>query len=133
MDFHIDYTALVVAAVAKSVIGAIWYSPILFGKQWASLAGVRAPAKADMAKPIVGELIGNFIIAYVLVHILHHVNAHDWQMGAMVGFWVWLGFVATFGFSAVLWEKKPVKLYAINIGNALLSLAAMGAILAMWH
>jgi hypothetical protein len=33
-QIDINYVAVFVAALASMIIGAAWYSPILFGKEW---------------------------------------------------------------------------------------------------
>ncbi len=36
----INYWAVLVAAVVSMVIGALWYSPVLFGKLWMKYSGL---------------------------------------------------------------------------------------------
>ncbi|MBI3026774.1 DUF1761 domain-containing protein, partial [Candidatus Woesearchaeota archaeon] len=50
----------------------------------------------------------------------------------VLGFWVWIGFLATTQIGMVLWEGKPIKLYIINTLHYLVVLAVMSAILAVW-
>src|SRR3989337_3239270 len=38
-EVSVNYLAVVVAAVASMIIGAIWYSPRVFGKMWMRLTG----------------------------------------------------------------------------------------------
>ncbi len=33
---HLNWLAIVVAALSTFLIGGLWYSPLLFGKQWMS-------------------------------------------------------------------------------------------------
>jgi hypothetical protein len=51
----------------------------------------------------------------------------------MTGFWVWLGFFAPLQSDEVLWGGKPWKLFFINTSYRLVSLLAMGLILALWR
>jgi hypothetical protein len=53
-------------------------------------------------------------------------------MGLATAFHVWLGFVATVQFTDALFQKKSLKLFAINTGFQLVCFIAMGAILATW-
>ena len=53
--------------------------------------------------------------------------------GAHVGFWVWLGFIATTYFSAVIWQKMHPKEFFIHVGYSLIALLLMGGVLAVWH
>ena len=46
----INYWAVLVAAVAYMILGAIWYSPILFGSAWMRLIGkTKEQAMADFS------------------------------------------------------------------------------------
>jgi len=49
-----------------------------------------------------------------------------------VGFFNWLGFVAVVTIGTVTYLRKPFQLFLIQNGYLLLSLLAMGAILAVW-
>ncbi|OLC56924.1 MAG: hypothetical protein AUH85_04650 [Chloroflexi bacterium 13_1_40CM_4_68_4] len=40
INFGVNYLAVIVGAVAAFAIGAIWYSPPLFGKQYAGSYGL---------------------------------------------------------------------------------------------
>jgi hypothetical protein len=57
----------------------------------------------------------------------------DWLKGALAGFWVWLGFMATLLVSLWGYENRSLKLIAINLGNNLIALVLMGALLAVWR
>ena len=43
----VNYWAILVSGVAAVVIGAVWYSPGVFGKAWMQLVGFK---KEDMKK-----------------------------------------------------------------------------------
>ncbi len=129
----INIWALVVAAVVKFLFGWLWYAPFLFGNAWAQMTGITPEKmKPTLPKVIVGDLITSFIMAFVLVHAVRYAGATTAGEGAMVGFLNWLGFVFVATFMAVLYEKRPLKLFLINNGYLLLSLLAMGAIVAAW-
>jgi hypothetical protein len=53
--------------------------------------------------------------------------------GLLVAFLIWLGFIVTTQYSAVIWAKKPLNVFLCDIGCELLSLLAMGAILSLWR
>jgi len=50
----------------------------------------------------------------------------------MLGFHVWLGFVATVQLTGALFAKQSMKLFAINTGYQLVCYLVMGAILTAW-
>ncbi|MGH9885304.1 MAG: hypothetical protein ACREBE_07235 [bacterium] len=36
---HVNYLAVLVSAVAIFMLGGLWYSPVMFAKQWVALQG----------------------------------------------------------------------------------------------
>jgi hypothetical protein len=102
---NINLWMVLVAAIASTVLGMLWYSPFLFGGLWLKLSGIKLK-KVKKAKD---------------------------PAGAAVGIWLWLGFMAVATLNQVLWEGKPLKLYILNNAYNLLSLMTMGAILAVWR
>ena len=134
----INYVAVLVAAVVYMVIGFLWYSPILFGRPWMKLVGMKEGSMQGNQKAMMKSMGLSFLTAlvmtYVLAHFVYYVSATTPTQGMQLGFWVWLGFVATMGANEYIFavKPKPWKLYGINVGYILVSLLAMGAILAAW-
>mgnify|MGYP001580390221 CR=1 FL=1 len=136
VQVSINYLAVVAAAVASMVIGFLWYGP-LFGKQWMALMKFDAKKMKEAQKKGMGKIyalafLTSLIMSYVLAHFVDYVEAKTIADGIVLGFWVWIGFLATTQIGSVLWEGKPVKLYLINTLHYLVALAVMSAILAVW-
>ncbi len=137
-DAVVNYWAVLVAAVVNMVVGFVWYSPVLFAKPWMKAMGWDAKSMEKMKKNTnMGKtyglmFVGALVAAYVLSLVVDWAGATTWQQGAMVGFWVWLGFVATVGLGNVLFEGKNMTLFYISMGYQLVTLAIAGAILATW-
>ena len=132
-SFPINYIALVVATLAKGALGWLWYSPALFLNPWMQLTGINADQmKSGMGKAVAVETASNFVMAFVLVHAVHYAGARGAMQGAAVGFFNWLGFVLAIAVAGASYEKRPLKLVAINTGYQLLGLLVMGAIVAAW-
>src|SRR2546422_9534001 len=133
---RMNYLAIVVAAVAAFVVGAVWYSPLLFGKAYMEVRGMDPAAMADM-RPRAGELLGelakNLVVAFVLAHFVVRLGVGDLKGAVQLGLWVWVGFQAMLLMGAVLHEKMPWMLYAIHAGDALVKTLLMTAILGVWR
>lgn len=125
----INYLALIIAAIIPMIVGFIWYGP-LFGKQWMKLAGVTKKdmeaKKSEMPKTYGIMLVASLVMAYVLSQFVTTGGAIS---GAMVGFWIWLGFVVTVKLTDVLFNGNPKQLFYIDISYRLVSLVLMGAVL----
>ncbi len=133
----INYIAVLVAAIVSMVLGALWYSPLLFAKPWMKLSGMteqkmNEAKKKGMAIMYVLAFVGCFVTSYVMAHFVDYTEATTFFLGMQAGFWIWLGFLATTTLGMVLWEGKPWALWMLNNGHLLLNLLVMGGILAMW-
>ena len=132
-----NYWAVVVAAVAAFVEGAVWNSSLLFGKERMRLLGMNPDAMAGTKLPVgrmLGELFKVLVIAYVLAHLVALLGMVDWMAALQLGAWVWIGFQATLLLGAVIWENMPWKLYAIHAGDALtwICASASSASISAW-
>jgi hypothetical protein len=140
MHFHdINLLAVLVAAVATMVVGFLWYSPLLFAKPWMKEMGYDANDQARMeemkrsAGPAYGgSFLASLVSAFILALFLHWLRAQSLEFGLMVGFHVWLGFVATVQFTSALFTKQSMRLFGINTGYQLVCYLAMAAILTCW-
>jgi len=132
-EIPLHLAPILVAAVVKMAIGALWYSPFLFLPAWHRTSGVtEAEMKSGMARAIAIDLVGSLIMAFVLVHAVKYAGATTAAQGLAVGFFNWLGFIAVVTIGTVTYLRKPFQLFLIQNGYLLLSLLAMGAILAAW-
>ncbi len=131
-----NYWAVVVAAVAAFVVGALWYSPVLFGKVYMEVRGLDPRAIAEVRPPaaeLIGEFARNLVIAFVLAHSVVRLEVDNWSGAVQLALWVWVGFQAMLLLGAVLHEKMPPKLYAIHVGDALVKTLLMTVILGLWR
>ena len=132
----VNYLAVLAAAIASMIVGFIWYGP-LFGKMWMQSMKMdnkkmQEAKKKGMGKTYILAFLTTLIMSYVLAHFVDYVEAKTVMDGIILGFWLWIGFLATTQIGSVLWEGKPVKLYLINTLHYLVALAVMAAILAVW-
>ena len=136
----INYLAVFVAALVNMVIGSIWYGPLL-GKAWMKEIGMKPMKMTDKVKKqmmyqyslmFVGSLFMSWVLANAVIFANAYMHMEGVWAGALTGFFNWLGFVAPVTLGSVLWEGKSWKMWCINNGYYLITLVAMGKILAMW-
>ncbi|OGL60163.1 hypothetical protein A2752_02040 [Candidatus Uhrbacteria bacterium RIFCSPHIGHO2_01_FULL_46_23] len=125
----VNWIAIVIAAVARFVVGAMWYSPMVFGKQWKETVG---SSPSEVPEAIAVQAVGSLVMAYVLAQIIGHIGATDLWTGAVVGLMMWLGFVASIMLPGVMFEKRPMNFFFIYSGYQLVTMLVMGAIIAVW-
>ena len=79
-----------------------------------------------------GQFIRNLIVAYVFARLIGRLGIVRLMDSLRLGLWVWLGFQAMQIAGAVLHEGYPPALYAIHIGDALMTTLIMTAIIGAW-
>jgi hypothetical protein len=75
------------AAVVQFVLGALWYSPLLFGKWWMQVMEVAHLSKdelAKMQKEMTPAYIAQFVCAFVMVWVLA-LNIEAVKLNALAG------------------------------------------------
>jgi hypothetical protein len=123
-------SAFLAACLVKIVVGALWYSPVLFLRSWQRFTGVSDETmRGGMAKGMATWILGALLMTFVLSHAVYYAGAHGMAAGAAVGFFNWLGFILVVQLDDWAAAKRPFGLLAINAGANLVSLLIMGAIL----
>ena len=134
MNFtDVSILAIILAVVANMVIGALWYSPILFANIWVKALGKKMEdinpkgANIGYALTTLGGIFTAFVLS-LLIHLLDTVTILD---GAIIGFLV--GLVAAFReLSPTFFESRKYMLFFISAGYHIVSLTIMGIIIALF-
>jgi hypothetical protein len=129
--------AILVAAVVAFLIGGLWYSPLLFAKQWMA-AHAHSPEdvqrmKADAPRAYGISFVAFLVMATILQMLLNHLGVLDWRKGALWAAHIWLGFALTIGLMANVYSGKKFSVFLIDAGYQLVYLVVMGAILGAWQ
>ncbi len=137
-EVDINYLAVLVVTAVAFGLGALWFSPVLFGKSWMEAIGkTEEEIKAEMenqSMPLIYGLtfVAWLVTAFVLAHFVDYAAATSLMDGLQTGFWTWLGFAVTYEVIHGLFEARPPRLMMINSGYHLVSLLIMGGVLAAW-
>ncbi|MBC2843889.1 DUF1761 domain-containing protein [Winogradskyella flava] len=162
MELPINLLAIVVAAVAALVIGAIWYSPKVFGNAWMKASGMTEEKMKSGNMALIFGLV--LLFAALLNILLMQFTNHQWGALGMVGgdpenakasFEAFMadygnahrsfghgalhgGIFGVFGALPIigtiaLFERKSAKYIFINSGYWIVTLAIMGGIICAWH
>lgn len=130
-----NFLAVLVGAIIFMVLGALWYGP-LFAKPWIAAMGktmAEIQAEGGVAKAYALTFVGALITTLVMAMAIGGSGQMDLVGGAVAGALLWLGFVATSSLGSVVFEGRPVALYAITNGYHLVAYAIVGALLAAWR
>lgn len=129
---HLNYLAVVAAALSTFLLGGLWYSPAVFGKAWMKENGFTEESMkgANMIK-IFGLAILLALISAVNLAMFLGEKATLGE-GVGYGFAAGAGWVATFVGMHYLFERKSFRLFLINAGYSIVALTIMGLIIAAW-
>jgi hypothetical protein len=130
---EINWLAILAAVIINVVVGSLWYSGKLFGKQWQKVTGKRAGEMGNGALGYGITILSSLLQAFILVHFVRYAGAITAVHGAEAGFWLWLGFVAATSIVHHIFEGRPWRLWQINAGYFLVVLVINGALLAAWR
>ena len=130
MGTEIHWLAVLVAAIAGSAVGVVWYGPV-FGKAWMAERGVTAEdgAKANMPLIFGTAFVLNLIASFVLDHVLGTYGAPDLGLSVMIAGGIALGFIATSLGVNYLFSRLSMRLFLIDAGYWLVVYCVMGVVL----
>jgi Protein of unknown function (DUF1761) len=132
----INWIAVLCGALGYFALGALWYSKVLFSKQWLTLTKIdpKDPeATKGMAMLMFMSFVWMFITALGIAILRDRVgDITGWKGGVKLGTVTGL----FFGVSAIsisyLYEKRPVGLNLINGGYTLLGNIVAAIIICSW-
>ena len=133
----LNWLAVVVAALAYFVLGAIWYAPPVFGKSWSSAGGFAPPAEGQGPGPavFVGPLVGNLIASVATGMLTIATGSATVSDGIVLGLVIGIGYAFTLlGITAIFESNKPAPLtwFLITATYHLVGLVIVAVILSTW-
>jgi hypothetical protein len=140
MHIVINYWAVIAAAAASMVVGAIWYARPVFGNTWGKLAGLkmdRPVTFGTMAPLLLTQMAASLLTAYILAHFIvfvHNYTLGEWvKDGAQTALWAWLGFTVARLAMHDMFEGRRKKLTILNAAYEVVTLVLMGVIIGWMH
>ena len=130
MEFN--YLAIALGGFGAWLLGALWYSPILFSKAWQKELGYTDEfvKKGNMALIFGLSLVCMMVMSFGLSFVISaHPDikwTHGFFHGCMMGFTM---AAMSIGIN-YLYQQKSLKLYLIDAGYQILMLGVSGAIMA---
>jgi hypothetical protein len=131
---HINWLAVLAAAVSSFVLGGLWYSKALFGRAWMSANNL---SDADLAKSNMAKIFGLSLVFAVIMaanlaaFLAEPKTTASW--GATAGFLAGFGWVALSIATIALFERRSWKYTLINGGYMTVSFVLMGVIIGAWR
>jgi hypothetical protein len=133
-QFYINHWAVLVCAAANLLLGALWYSPLLFYKAWMKENNFTDEdiKKVNPAKTYIITFLFSVIISYNLAFFLGDGKT-DMAWGTTAGFLAGFGFSALIFSVVALFELRSWKYILINSGYITIYFTVIGFILGTWR
>ena len=134
---QINFVAVFVAALSTFAVGALWYSPLAFGKLWLEVHGYdqekMKELQASAGRSYAVSFLCYLFMALVLSILVGLTGVATFVQGMWLGTLVWAGFAFTIGLTGNLFSDKPLSAFLIDTGYQLVYLNIMGGVLAAWR
>ena len=133
---HNTFIAVVAAALAAWIFGAIWYS--VLGKTWMAASGIapdeierRRKARKMPLAPMAVSFLCEIVMAVLLSLLLATLGVGDLISGAIVGLVLGIGFIATSVLVNNMFQGRKLMLSVIDSAHWIIVLTIEGAVLVL--
>ena len=127
---HNLYVAVVAAALAAWIFGAVYYG--VLGKAWQRAQGLDPEACKGQKMPIapmITSFASELVMAFIFLHILAALGVHSWQDGLVIGLMIGIAFMATTNLVNTMFQGKSLMLAVIDSGHWVGVAIIQGAVL----
>lgn len=132
MDFSgLSLLAVLAATVVGIVVGALWYSPLLFANQWMAALGKTPEEMGNPTQAMAAMPFNVVAMAFVIALLMNSVGATGALSGIVLGTLVWVGFALTAHVNLFLFEGRQLSLFLINIGHLWVTYVLMGIVIGL--
>jgi hypothetical protein len=130
----INHFAVFACALLNLVVGALWYSPVLFGRPWMRVNNLTEEQlkQAKFAPRMIAAFVLSLIMSYNLAAFLGGPDTTA-RWGAIAGLLTGLGWAAMIFAVIALFELRPVKYVLINGGFIVVYFTLIGFVLGLWR
>ncbi len=137
MSVSVNYLAVVVAAVISFVLGMIWHGP-LFAKTWAAARGITPEqmeaGKKEMPRFMALIAAALLVTAWGLAVLAGYLHLVTWMQGLKMGVLCWFAFSLTaVTAEAMMTTGRRMPQFLISAGSWLVTFAASGVVVSVWH
>jgi hypothetical protein len=135
--YQINYMAVAFGAVLYFFLGALWYSPFMFGNSWAALQGINT--EDAKSKNMTGVLLVTFTLillsGFILAFLIELIKSEPFIFveGLAITLLMFIGLVAPVLKITFLYEDKPYRLFLIDAGYHFSGYFILGTIISLWR
>lgn len=127
-----EWMAVATATISGMVLGALWYSPVLYGDAWLRSIGKSRDELVSPVAPMLGSLLACVLAATSVEFLVVATETTTLSGGLLLGLVLGIGVVATAMLSDNMFCGWGWPLFFIQSGYRVSYLALMGAICGLW-
>lgn len=129
-EITIDLFDILLSTAAGMALGALWYSPLAFGKAWMTAIGKTPEQLGSPKASMIGSVLACFVTALALSVIVSLTGLSGIMAGASLGAAIGIGIVFPAFLSDNLFCGWGRKLLWIQSGYRVVYIIVMAAIIA---
>ena len=132
---HVNFLSVVVSAAIYWILGALWYSKIIFGKLWMKNIGkTEEQVKEGFSyMAFIWSFIWSFVAAYGIARLMVWTGGHTVGDGILIGLLAGVCFVLAVMVINNLFERRPKSLLVINASYHTIALMIAGIVIGLWR
>jgi hypothetical protein len=133
---QINWLAVLVAAIAYFMLGALWYSKTLFGTKWGAAVGIdmNDPDKGKgMGKMMAGTFLLIIVTCIGIALLVNRIDLFSFASGLKLGLITGICFATTAVSISFIYESRSAALYFIDCGYHLAGHLIAAIILVLWR
>lgn len=125
----LNWWAIVVGVIVTMALGFWWYSEKAFGKVWRRLNNLQDGMGGDMKQVMLCAIISQFLIVGAYNYTLAVAGINPFCVSALIV----IGFISPLLAGASIWERRPWKLFWINLGHWVALFVILATIFTFWN
>ena len=127
---QINFLAVLLAAVSSFIIGGLWYSPAMFGRAWMRSNEFTNDHLRKRRMPVV-FMVSFLFSVLIAVNLAAFVGKAGLRFDLLAALAVGIGWVAPAMGITYLFERRSGRLFFINAGYHIVTVAVMGLIIGL--
>ena len=134
---NLNFIFIIVATIVGMGVGAIWYSPFVFGPLWIKSKGwTKEDVMAHRNSPMLPQMsimtLGTFVTALMLAALFNSLVVTGISGILFVGLCVWLGFAVPVKLGDYLFGGDSFTFFLLSIGHQFVVTMIMSAIVGIF-
>jgi hypothetical protein len=135
--FHVNYAAVMVAAIIFFIIGAVWFS-VLFGTAWVQELQhhnivIKEPSSQQMMIKMGLNFLKNLMLAFAVAGLVVLTGSTTVWSGLLLGALVGCGVAVPAMADIFIWESRSLKLFLIDASYQVIGIILAAIVLSVWR